>query len=698
MSVKSDILLRLYIVFGTLCLVAFLILAQAFRIQFFEGDKLLEEARVSSRIDTTQGERGNLYSSNNKLLATSLPFFEIRFDTKVVSDSLFKASIDSLAFHLASEFKDRSQEEYRTLIADGRKNGKRYLLIKKNVNYNEKKRAEKWPIFRLGRYKGGFIPKQYDSRVNPFRKLAQRTIGYVRASSKPVGIEGTYNQYLKGASIAQSMYRINGEWVPMDDDVDLDIRNGKDVYTSIDIDMQDKVESYLHETVLAHRAKWGTAVVMEVATGKIKAIANLGLKAKREGPYTERFNYAIGQKGDPGSTFKVVSLLALLEDNKVNENTIVNLGEGKISFYDHEIKDSWYYPGSVTLRKMIEISSNVGISKLVTNAYKNDPQRFIDRLTSMNVTEPTGVDIVGEVKPKVKSPDDKDWSGITLPWMSMGHEVELTPLQMLTFVNAIANDGKMMRPYVVTKVAKDNRVLEKFEPQVIKNKICSKENAQLVRSIMEGVVRQGTAKSIYLAEYPMGAKTGTAEIAMGKRGYQEDYQASIVGFFPVEKPAYSCIVVINEPLGDDYYGGTVAGPVFQKIVTNCLAAKTIQEDPINHYNTKYLVKNISIEGKGYQDDFATIYNSLGIPSVGSSNDWITPIRGNDTMLFRGLNAAEKSKLIPNVVGMGLRDAIYKLENAGLKVRFTGRGKVQKQAPISGKRYNRGDVVALELGV
>ncbi len=698
MSVKSDILLRLYIVFGTLCFVAFLILAQAFRIQFFEGDALLEEARVSSRIDTTQGERGNLYSSNNRLLATSLPFFELRFDTKVVSDSLFKASIDSLAYYLANEFKDKSQEEYRTLIADGRKNGKRYLLVKKNVNYNEKKRAEKWPLFRLGRYKGGFIAKQYDSRVNPFRKLAQRTIGYVRESSKPVGIEGTYNHYLSGASIAQSMYRINGEWVPMDDDADLDIRNGKDVYTSIDIDMQDKVESYLHEAVLEHQAKWGTAVVMEVKTGEIKAIANLGLKGKREGPYRERFNYAIGQKGDPGSTFKVISLVALLEDGKVNENTIVNLGDGKASYYDHEIKDSWFYPGSVTLRKMMEISSNVGISKLVSKGYGKDPQQFINRLESMNVTRPTGVDIVGEVKPNVKSPDDKDWSGITLPWMSMGHEVELTPLQMLTFVNAIANDGKMMRPYVVTKVAKDNKVLEEFKPQVIRDRICSKENAQLVRSIMQGVVREGTAKSIYLADYPMGAKTGTAEISIGKRGYQEDYQASIVGFFPVEKPVYSCIVVINEPLGDNYYGGKVAGPVFQKIVTNCLAGKTIQETPVNNFNTKYLVRHISIEGKGFQDDFETIYNSLGIPSVGSSNDWITPIRGNDTMLFRGLSAVEESKLVPNVVGMGLRDAIYKLENAGLKVRFTGRGKVQVQSPISGKRFHRGDVVALELGI
>ncbi len=680
-----------------MCFIGLLILLQGLRIQLVEGEELMEKARMSSRIDTTEGERGNLYADNNKLLATSLPFFELRLDTEVAADTLFTKNVDSLATCLAKTFKEKTKDEYLKLLLDGRKEGKRYLLIKKDANYNEKELAKSFPIFNRGRYKGGFIIRQYDSRVHPFQPLAGRTIGYVRKNSKPVGIEGTYNKYLSGETVAQSMFRVNGEWVPMFDDVNMRVRNGMDVYTTINIDMQDKVQQYLMQAVLTHQATWGCAIVMEVETGAIKAISNLGLNASRKGHYRERYNYAVGYKSDPGSTFKLVSLLSLLEDGFIGDSTLVNLGEGVAYYHDHEIRDSWYYPGSVSVRKMMEMSSNVGISKLITKYYGAEPKRFIQNLQRMNISNRTGVDIMGEVLPTVKSPEDDDWSGITLPWMSMGHEVELTPLQMLTFVNAVGNDGRMMRPYLAKKIAKANQVEEIFEEEVLRAQICSKENAQVVRSIMEDIVKRGTAKKIALEGYRMGAKTGTAEIASGKKGYMENYQASIVGLYPIEQPKYSCIVVIHEPKEGGHYGGSVAGPVFQNIVVNCLASR-VTKPALNNEQQEHFADHVPIEGKGFQEDYATIYDQLNVPNTSiTTNEWITPIRGEDTILLKRVKAVDQQQIVPNVIGMGLRDAIYILENKGLRVRFTGRGKVKKQAPSFGARFKKGEIVALELG-
>ncbi len=697
MSIKRDILARINIVFISLCVFAFAIIAQGFRVTVLEGEQWRKRGEQTSRIDTIQGERGNIFSEDGRLLATSLPFFDIYMDMTIPHDTVIAQELDQLAANLSSYFKSESKGYYKKRLLKGRAQDNRYLLVKRNISYSDLPAIKKWPIFKHGRYRGGIILKRKNQRVRPFGNLAKRTIGYTREQGQ-VGLEGEYDGFLRGSKAAQSQQLIKNVWYPVYEEQDLDIKNGSDLYTTINVDMQDVVENALQKALKKHSADFGCAVIMEVSTGKVKAIANL--QKGIGGGYYETYNHAIGTKNEPGSTIKIAALTALLEDGYADENTIVDIEEGKKMYYDVEMKDSkWHHESEITLAKVIEISSNVGISKLVDEHYREQPQKFVSRLDRMHLTQPTGIAIKGERMPVVKNPGDKkEWTGITLTQMSIGYELEFTPLQILTFFNAIANNGKMMQPYLVSDVKDLDETTKHFDPVVLKRQICKTRTAKTIQKMLQQVVEgpHGTAKHIRSDKITMACKTGTAKIAKDSKGYDTVYQASIAGFFPAENPVYSCIVVVNQPKEGSYYGGAVAGPVFKEIAEKCYSGSIESHEAINKKERMIaMAAALPITNHGHQQDLKNIFNTLGMMSAPSSGDeWVVPQSHEKYIEMKQLKVIDN--LIPNVTGMGLRDAIYILENHGLKVRFKGYGRVTNQEPAYGVQFAKGTIVNLEL--
>lgn len=695
-NIKREVLFRLNIVFIVLCGVGLFIVGQALRIQVVEGDLWREMGKQSTRIDTIEGERGNIYSEDGRLIATSLPVFEVRMDMTVANDSLFQQNVDSLAWHLANFYRDKSQDEYKQKLINERLAGNRYLLIGKDADYLDLQKIKTFPLLRLGRYKGGRVIISSNKRYMPFGLLAKRTIGYARQSN--IGIEGAFDNYLRGSSAPVSKRKVaGGDWVPLFDEALPEVKNGMDVYTTLDINLQDVVENALLLAMKEHNALYGCAVVMEVKTGKIKAIANLG---RGDGNYFEKYNFAVGTKNEPGSTFKVATLAALLEDGFVSDSSIVFIEGGRKKYHDKWMKDDSYYPqDSITLTKVMQISSNVGISKLAETYYGANPSRFIQKLRDMHLTEPTNIQIEGEPVPVIKKPGDADWSGISLPWMAIGYEVSITPLQMLTFYNAIANDGVMMMPYLVNEIKDLNTTVHQFAPEALGKRICHANTAQTIRRILKGVIESGTAKNLYSENFSVAGKTGTALIAKDNTGYKQSYQASIAGFFPAENPVYSCIVVINAPTEGSYYGAAVAGPVFKEIIEKYYSTNSATHVAIERpkdKNTNFAkTGGIPLAYNGNRYDLSHIYNTIGISNTNSGeSDWAVPQRKSNSVELDELRI--KQNLIPQTVGMGLKDALYLLESNGLKVRFSGQGRVVDQVPNAGIRYKKGDTVVLEL--
>lgn len=694
MGIKKDILARINIIFVILCAVGALIIAQAFRIQTFDGQKWIDAGKRNIRIDTTSGERGNIYSADGQLLATSLPFFDISIDPTVAPDSLFNTRIDSLCIALSNLFDDTPAEEFRAQIVSARKEKVAFLRLRKSINFDQLSAVKAMPILNLGRYKGGLIVENDTKRVRPFDPLAQRTIGYLRDDLQTVGLEGAFDNYLAGLPIARRMQRVRGGFINMSPDQQTDDRNGKDIITNLDINLQDVANNALARALQQHHAAYGCAIVMEVKTGAIKAIANLG-RSSDSTEYSERYNYAIGEQSEPGSTFKVASLAALLEDGFVTDSTVVDVEWGKKKFYDKVMTDS--HPPSqrkLTVRSIIETSSNVGIAKLVEQYYGKQPERFVQRLEQMQLHLPTGIEVTGEPKPRIKKPNTASWSGVTLPWSSIGYEIKITPLQLLTFYNAIANGGKMMKPYLVSAVTEQGEVVRTFSPTVVADHICTPQTAATITDILKGVLEEGTAKALYTGSFAIAGKTGTAKIAKDNQGYRDLYQASIAGYFPADAPLYSCIVVINSPTGGDYYGASVAGPVFKEIVEKCYALSTRHHQPINMVPHQALSHTAPATANGYGADLQSIYQDLQLPITRTAAEWLTVQPTNDTLNCKPLRTIDN--LLPDVRGMGLRDAVFMLESKGLKVHFVGKGRVYKQNPPYASRYKKGDVVYIQL--
>jgi cell division protein FtsI (penicillin-binding protein 3) len=704
MKDKQIIFSRVYLVYGMICLFALIILGQVVNVQVVQGDKWRsKEEALTRNYREIDAVRGNIYAADESLLATSIPKYEVRFDanTDALTDTYFNENVGLLADQLAQLFPENSKSEYLADLKMARVKGKRYHLIKRNVKFTELKILKDFPIFRKGKYKGGFIYVQQNKRVKPFNILAARTIGYEREGSN-VGLEGAYSKELSGVKGEQWMQKISGGvWMPISENGGKEPEDGSDVYTTIDVNIQDVAENALLNQLEKHQADHGCVALMEVATGDVKAIANL--KRNKDGTYYESYNYAVGESTEPGSTFKLASLMAAFEDGYLELDDVVDTEDGTTKFYDQTMRDSHKGGyGKISIKESFVKSSNVAISKAINRVYASNPQGFVDRLCKMNLNKKLGIEIAGEGAPLIKSIDDESWSGISIPWMSIGYETQMTPLQILTFYNAVANEGKMVRPRFVTEIRQSGKLVKKFDTEVINNSICSKKTIEMAKEMLEGVVEEGTARNLKNSRYKIAGKTGTAQIANSKYGYKGEgyegkvsHQGSFVGYFPADNPKYTCIVVVNAPSKNVYYGNLVAGPIFKEVADKVYASSIQIHDQLEK-KEHLAVSRIPYAKDGAYEDLSKIYAVLGIKTAqeGVNPQWAKVFTGKKEVKVYKKRISEI--YVPDVTGMSIKDALYILENKGLSVQFSGDGVVKKQSVSPGERMVKGLNIILEL--
>ena len=657
----------MYFVAGCMFIFAVLVVVKLVNIQFVHGKeyKDLAEQRTIQNV-IIPANRGNVYSAQGNLLATSVPKYDIRFDAITPSAKNFEKNIKSLSDSLA-KFHSKTSNYFEKELRKARANKNRYFLIGRNLGYSDYIKLRNFPLLKMGAFKGGLIVEQTTKREHPMGEIAQRSIGYERFDDNEnvtrAGIEGAFGeQYLRGTDGRRLKQKIGkGQWKPIEDYDQIEPKDGYDLYTTIDVNIQDIAHHALLEQLEKYKADHGTVVVMETKTGEIKAISNLG--RNKEGHYYERLNYAVGESHEPGSTFKLMALAVALEDKVIDTSTVVDTENGVLTYYGKKVRDSkngGY--GKISVAKAFEVSSNTGIVKAIHDSYKDNPKKFVDGLYRMNLQNTLNLPIVGEGKPIIPDPRIKNnrWSGIALEWMAYGYGVSFTPLQTLTFYNAIANNGEMVKPRFLKEVKEFGNTIETFDKKVINPRICSPETVSKLQQLLENVVEKdhGTGNGLYAENFSMAGKTGTCQKDYQVKG-KHNYISSFAGYFPTENPKYSCIVVIHEPdktVG--YYGADVSGPVFKKI-----AQKIYTDTPI-----------------------IDVVNDL------ESQDVV--IKANYDNYFE---TAQKYKTImPDLSGMPAMDAITLLENIGMKVKIVGSGKVKKQSIAKGTKLGSTQTIVLEL--
>jgi cell division protein FtsI (penicillin-binding protein 3) len=705
MSVKKDILWRVGIVYIAFLLFGLMIIGRVLYLQLFEKKEWTDKSNTFAlKTMNIPADRGSIYASDGRLLASSVPYYTVHFDAgcENLTDRTFYGGVDSLALGLSRLFGDRSKEAYKNSLITARRQGRRYHLVKSGVNYIQLKKLKTFPIFRLGRYKGGLIYMQENRRVRPHQNLAGRLIGYTSKdlNGNVVGIEGAYNDQLAGVQGVRLMQRLTGDvWMPMNERNEIEPKDGRDIITTLDVNLQDVAHKALLRQLISQDAQYGTAVLMEVKTGEVKAMVNLG--KDEQGYYREVQNYAVGESTEPGSTFKLPVLIAALEDGVIRLEDTIDTGDGTFKYYDKIIRDDRHDKGGygkITVEQVFEYSSNVGMAKIVTGAYRQNPGALVDRLYGMRLNETLGIDIKGEGKPEIRYPGDKFWSGISLPMMAHGYEVRITPLQTLTFYNAIANNGKMVKPRFVKEIRYHGKLVRKFNTEILQSSVCSRSTLHKVRKILEGVVESGTAKNLNNPMIRIAGKTGTNQIYNKKYGYKSasevSYQASFVGYFPADDPQYSCIVVVNSPSRNVYYGNMVAGPVFLEIARKVYAT-SIDMHPFVTRN-KDIPLDLPYSKTGNRDELRKVLKELDVPLENSHirADWVSTEKKEEAVAFAKRSVIDG--LVPNVVSMGAKDAIFLMENAGLRVRLLGRGSVRQQSIPAGTRVRNGDLITLEM--
>ena len=670
------------------------IFAKAFYIQNAEGAywrSLSDSLHLEYR--EMDAERGTIYSEDGRMLSSSIPFFDIYLDfgaegIQEKNGERLKQNIDSLAFHLSLIVGEKSPLDYKRELMDVFNRQDRYHLLTKNIDFNQYQQLRGIGFIRKNKNKNGFIFIEKEKRLTPFGLLANRTIGlsreYLDSSgnlvTKNVGLEKTYDSLLKGVTGKRLVRRIaGGAFVPVEGS-EIEPDNGKDISTTLDINIQDIAEQALLKVMSENECTNGTCIVMEVKTGKIKAIANLGRQT--DGSYAEDLNYAI-TRSEPGSTFKLITMLSALDDQFINLSSHVNIEGGKWEYGGRTVWDSERHNRTdVTYQQAFELSSNVGMAKLAVNFYGRNPSKFISHLEKLQLNRPSGIDLIGESRPSIPRPGDKFWSNVSLPWMGFGYSVAISPLQTLMVYNAVANQGKMMRPYLVNAIMKDGAIIKEFKPTVINDSICSQQTLRQLKACLEGVVVAGTAKSIYSAQFPIAGKTGTAQVANGNKGYTEHiYQSSFAGYFPLDRPKYSCIVVIkNKPFAAKYYGAQIAGPVFRTIADKLY---TIDKDLYKYYKHPAVVDTFKQSATGKTTDFRLIAKQL-------------QTKKSDTSLTFSSNNVSTG-IMPALKGYGLKDALEILESEHIQVIVNGKGKVNGQSIPAGMPLQKGQTVYLNLG-
>ena len=658
---KKKITTRIYMISFLLIIIVFAIIFRLIQIQFFNGDYYINisEKREFKNIEIP-ANRGNIYSDSKKLLASSVPKYDIRFDAVAPSNQNFEKYIDLLADELSMYF-NNSSEFYSNKLRKARKDKNRYLLIARDLSYLDYKKFNGFPLFDLGANKGGFIAKTFTKRDYPIGGIAQRTVGYERyddfGNSMRPGLDGYFGpKYLKGKNGSVFSQKIGlGQWKPVFDYNEIEPVDGYDLHTTLNIEIQDFAHHALLKQLEKYEAEHGSVVVMETNTGEIKAISNLGRTS--EGKYYEKLNYAVGELYEPGSTFKLMALIRALEDKVVDSSDLIDTKNGSITFHRKKVTDSKIGGyGKISVAKAFEVSSNTAFAQIINENYKDNPEIFIDGLFKMKINQKLDLPFIGVGIPKFIHPSDKkNWNSLVLPWMAFGYGISLTALQSLTFYNAIANNGVMVKPRFIKSVKNFDREIEKFETEIISDSICSIETISIVKELMKNVIKKkhGTAHNIYTEDFSMAGKTGTSKTEYWKS--DELYISSFVGFFPVEKPMYSCIVVIHKPnKSKGYYGNIVAAPVFkeiaQKIYTNIPS--------VENYDLKFS----SVSNKIFKDDLAVLENMI----------------------------------MPDLTKYDLIDIIPFLENAGFKGIVEGSGNNIQQINKAGSRIKKGEIIKIKL--
>ncbi|MGB5989618.1 MAG: penicillin-binding protein [Marinifilaceae bacterium] len=701
MSIKRQIVNRTKIVYLLfVALLALVLIGQLLRIQLIDSKKYKAMAvENESRKMVVPADRGNILAKDGRLLSCSIPYFKLRFDCLVVHDTLFDKNIKPLSKCLAKYFKDKSSSEYYKMLYHGRhgKRPNRYLLInRRELKYEDLIAIKKFPLFNLSKNKGGLIVEKIQKRIQPHINLGSRTIGDLN-QSKLAGLEGScglesaFERELKGVAGKGIKKKMIGSWLPFVTEEPVD---GKDIVTTLDINFQDIAESELEKQLIKYDAESGSVVLMEVKTGAVRAIANLG--RSESGAYFEDKNYAVGEAIEYGSVFKLASMIAVLEDGYVDALDSISTGNGRYKYYDRTMVDSHRKGfGRITVEDAFIKSSNVGISKIINDHYRKRPSDFVQRLYSMRLNQPLGLSIQGEGRPLIKYPTDKDWYGTTLPWMSIGYEVHLTALQILSLYNTVANDGVMVKPMFVEEIRDRSGAVQKMEREILLSKLCSDKTIAIVRSMLEGVVERGTARNIRTSKYKIAGKTGTALISDGGSGYSvKKYVGSFVGYFPADNPVYSCIVTIKNPdKKKGFYGNITAAPVFRALADKVYAQTYYLHPQKTLKAGKPRVANFA---RAKKDDVNTIASELNLDfsNIYSKYDWV------DVRISKGKYKFAERKMskrkVPNVKGMCLRDAVYVLENAGLRVRYSGIGNVYAQTMTPGRSFRPAQVVTIRL--
>ena len=707
MNIRKSILIRVYLAFGLMVFGALMVFGKLLHLQYVDGDKWREIAdSLTIRERVIEAARGNIYSNDGSLLATSVPEYEIRFDAMAIPsehNDIFNARVDSLANKLSTFFGDKSARQYLTQLKEARSKKMRYVLIKRDVSHQQLKVLKTFPLLRnfkeeKERFSSSLIAVRENKRILPFTNLAARTIGYKNSKGDTVrvGLEGAYGDYIEGKSGVQLMQRIaGGVWIPVNREIEVAPTDGSDIIATIDVNMQDMAQRALEKQLIQSNADNGCVVLMEVETGEVRAIANFTRDS--EGVYREKFNYAIAQGADPGSTFKVASYLVALDDNMVDTSTVIDIGNGTWKVPGHTIKDS--HPpkkSKVTIKEAFEESSNVGVAKTIGTHYGKNPEKFTGKLHEWGMAQPLGLQIPGEANPWVKMPDSRSWSKLSLVQMAYGYELKLTPLQTLTLFNAVANDGKMVAPLFVKEIQHLGTTVKKFEARVINKQIASKEAVGKMQKMMEGVMTEGTGKRLRSPLYSSAGKTGTAQMADGAKGYgARRYQSSFAGYFPAENPKYSMIVVIRNPR-NGYYGGSVAGPVFRELADMVYANDLSLHKTFNNRQVNVAGNKVPYTLKGSKDATAKVYQMLGVQSI-NWNSIVASDKDSSNHTAEAFTVSEfKEGVVPNVKGMGLVDALYAMENAGFKATVRGKGRVVNQSLVAGQKLKPGTNVLIEL--
>ena len=704
MSIKKDILFRVFFIYFLTLAVGFSIIGKTVHTQFTQGDELEKLMKKNSlRDNIILPNRGDILATDGRLLATSLPSYDIRMDTRAagLTDEIFNAGIDSLALCLSKLLSRKPASMYKQEITKARKEKNRYFLIANRVDYNEFNAIRNFPIFRLGANKGGFVFEQKNIRKPLYGNLASRTIGYHTEDPNGnfPGLEGAFDAYLRGERGVSVMQKLpGGAMMPVGGANSVEPKDGGDVVSTIDINMQDVAETALRRGLQHHNALHGTAVVMEVATGEIKAIANL--EKNEYGNYLESYNHAIGESIEPGSTFKLMTYMAMFEDGKLQLTDSVDNGRsGEVYYYGKRVHDDRRAStmGWLTVEKAFAHSSNISVTKFVDKHYRGKEKQFIDRLYSMNLNQKLGLELSGEGEPDIKYPDSRYWSGLSLTQMAYGYEVRLAPIHVLTFYNAVANDGKMVKPRFVKKLTRHGATEQSFDVQVIKSSIASTSTINKVKKMMEAVVEYGTAKGIKSNMYKIAGKSGTAQVANEKYGYRGDrkYYASFAGYFPADRPKYSCIVSIYAPTVNGTGGSVVSAPVFREIADKIYAADPDMRETLKP-EKRGAMADIPYSKSGNFGDLSYVLKELNITSekITGKPDWVSTKTG-DVQVEMTQRAMDKN-LVPNVVDMGLKDALYLLEERGLRVSVRGRGRVVSQSVTPGSKVTQNGSIVLEM--